>query len=205
MKRIYIVAALLLSLLLLCACTPAQPEPTPDPVDPEDSVTQPEDPRQTPEGDAFYNEEKDPWGEKDLSLYGFDGQVAMTPHIPTELLEGSGFSKVALEKKLSDSNEGVVVTYRGIAPGDEVLAALEHMQIPEQAVFILPDGTAEPYSLDTVAEDPAKNYSINIFLDEAFNVMDVSNGWENATWQIQIHCFNNEIYSYSAEYILETE
>lgn len=123
--------------------------------DTSDSVQQPEDPEEkheqeseaeddlqpkksdwealTPEEkevlDKFRNEPKEPWGEKDISIYSIYGDVLKTPYIssdPEKNLLTRGASLVEYYKSVS---------YRGVIIGENAIDALKRIEVPKQAIY----------------------------------------------------------------------
>jgi len=135
--------------------------------------------------EIFRNELKDPWGQKDVSIYSLYGEVLKTPHLIPESGENEILCKLASLKEIVKS-----VSYRGVIIGEDALEAIKRMDFPKEAIYSHNydygnldgfEGYPKPYNLKEVSEwiEEIKNTGcmlfINLFLDKNHQIIEKNN------------------------------
>jgi len=171
-----------------------------------DETTEPEDPidifqqqRKSEEGIAFYDTEKEPWGEKDFHIYDYKGEVIKSPKTVEEEPEGGKRGVRLCESEL---------TYRGIAIGDDAYEALLHMNLPKETVIPWGEGIREYavlYDFNKLSSytHPSGISLISICFDEDFQVLEVLDVYPyiskiGVVWEVIIEIRDDKINNFYA-------
>ena len=158
----------------------------------------------------FRNEPKEPWGEKDISIYSIYGEILKTPILPTS-------SNDYLNKFAGLNDFAKSVSYRGIMIGDDAIEALNRMDIPKQAAYThnymyeqIPEFAGEkrqPYVYEEVCDwinlmkDIGCVLSISIRFDKEYRVVSTATDKINDTngyYGVSISVERGQISSYFA-------